>query len=295
MTSAPLLSPSLSPLLAPLPPGAVLLDLGCGTSSLLSDLLPPTPLRLILVDSSPAALSHPRRGSPRTLRIDLSLPHPPLPSLLSPPLPPASVAVDKSTLDFLLADVPPAGVAAYLSNVSRSLAPGGALHVTSFHGPGLLRPILEPVFGDVVAVVVPRDDAAPPPSPDPPPSPPSAPSFWSSGSPSPSPSYRSSVHAYVCRLPLPPPPTLASLIAVALDSHYRRAAPLLTPGRRAELRALLPPPGLPPAAAYPLLFDASVREVYALEDFLEDAGEMWGAGKARIDGEEAAKFLEEMQ
>ncbi|KAK3234992.1 hypothetical protein CYMTET_54784 [Cymbomonas tetramitiformis] len=126
------------------PSRARCLVLGCGTSPLSASLADDLGYDVTSADHDVGCVTHMQR-----LRPDLAWVHADLTSgtschtagLLSTPL--FSVAVDKCTLDCVLAEAGPVAAAGFLCTTRRTLAPRGVLVLASYKAPALMQPLVE--------------------------------------------------------------------------------------------------------------------------------------------------------
>ena len=254
-------SPAL--LLSTLPPFATppttIIDVGCGTSSLLSvisnHLSPQTPLKTIAIDINATALA--ATVASNHLLHDLTTPLPPTTPCAFHT---ADLILDKSSLDYFLVYYPPNLISQYLENILTLLHPTGYFHLTTFNASSLLTPILTSLFTTIKTTTVPQSsqqhDAKP-------------------------------TFVYVCSNPRPLQPTLTLTITTSLDEHFKTAAPLPT----THINWATP---LPLKDAYPRMFDSNMQAVYELDDFESDVERML-PGVDTLTAKQAVMFLQEMQ
>ena len=146
-----------------------------------------------------------------------------------------TVTLDKSTLDFLLSSK---GSAEYLQNLSCSIKADLA-YFLSFHPPIFMKPVLEAIYGDVMSKNLPRCSAdatgtASIAAAD------TAATAWDAdGSFRPSSVYQKSVWLYSCSSPLPPDPSrVGEALQRTLDVYFKEVEPMLTTGAERRLRDL---------------------------------------------------------
>lgn len=274
-----------------LPSNPLILDLGCGTSTLSIDLLNNIPSgngRLILVDYNATELPETNEDE-RVAFANVNL----LESTVVIPkgtLDENVVLIDKSTLDYILTLGPSSVTSYFLKNILNNL---GIYYCVSYHDPQFLSPILEGCFESVEVITINREDGKN-----------TVDSleevnykYNDSGSFDPNEEYFKKCYLYTCRGTGSwyDDNSIERKMKEHLDVYYQQQNSMIKDSRRIEIEECFGGEIKGLKECWRIMFDEGLREVYDFELFKEEVWEWHGEEVQGMGIEEVVEFLRVMQ